>query len=198
MTTLITRRHDRLRDRPVQADVLVDGETIAAVVAPGDTALGGDLAATVDTVIDATGKYVIPGGVDVPYPHGAAVRRDQRLGHLRDRHDGGRMGRDDDDHRLRRPAHRGARPIAFIGPDSERGRAAALAAAAQNRMFNFMEMLYFNQGPENTGWLDEAMVEAAAASIPGLDVPRLVSARGSAAVKGQERRRSTRRRKPTR
>ena len=64
-----------------------------------------------------------------------------------------------------------ARPIAFIGPDSERGRAAALAAAAQNRMFNFMEILYFNQGPENTGWLDDAMVKAAAASIPGLDVP---------------------------
>src|SRR3954452_15250598 len=39
------------------ADVLVDGETIAAVTAPGvfDTA---------DTVIDAAGKYVIPGGID--------------------------------------------------------------------------------------------------------------------------------------
>ena len=28
-----------------QADVLVDGETIAAVLAPGDTSLGADLAA---------------------------------------------------------------------------------------------------------------------------------------------------------
>ncbi|WSJ20020.1 dihydropyrimidinase [Nocardia sp. NBC_01327] len=45
-------------------DVLVDGETIAAVVQPGTTALGSDLAAAADTVIDATGKYVIPGGVD--------------------------------------------------------------------------------------------------------------------------------------
>lgn len=45
-------------------DVLIDGETIAAVVQPGSTALGSDLAATADTVIDATGKYVIPGGVD--------------------------------------------------------------------------------------------------------------------------------------
>ncbi|MET9487202.1 dihydropyrimidinase [Nocardia sp. NPDC006630] len=45
-------------------DVLVDGETIAAVVQPGSTALGSDLAAAADTVIDATGKYVIPGGVD--------------------------------------------------------------------------------------------------------------------------------------
>ncbi|MFG6504112.1 dihydropyrimidinase [Microbacterium sp. P05] len=46
------------------ADVLVDGETIAAVLAPGSTLLGFDVAANVDTVIDATGKYVIPGGID--------------------------------------------------------------------------------------------------------------------------------------
>ncbi|MDH5520841.1 MAG: amidohydrolase family protein, partial [Acidimicrobiia bacterium] len=45
-------------------DVLVDGETIAALYVPGS-----DLAATAeggaDRVIDAGGKYVIPGGVDV-------------------------------------------------------------------------------------------------------------------------------------
>ena len=45
-------------------DVLIDGETIVALVEPGATALGSDLSATADTVIDATGKYVIPGGVD--------------------------------------------------------------------------------------------------------------------------------------
>jgi dihydropyrimidinase len=46
------------------ADVLVDGERIVAVLAPGSTLLGHDLAGSVDTVIDATGKYVIPGGID--------------------------------------------------------------------------------------------------------------------------------------
>jgi len=46
------------------ADVLIDGETIAAVLAPGSTVLGVDLAGSVDRVIDATGKYVIPGGID--------------------------------------------------------------------------------------------------------------------------------------
>ena len=46
------------------ADVLVDGETIAAVLDPGSTLLGCDLERDVDTVIDATGKYVIPGGID--------------------------------------------------------------------------------------------------------------------------------------
>jgi protein-disulfide isomerase len=80
-----------------------------------------------------------------------------------------------------------ARPIAFIGPDSERGRAGALAAAEQNRLFNYMQLLYLNQGTENTGWLDDAMATAAAASIPGLDVHAWSSARGSTAVTDQEK-----------
>ncbi len=42
----------------VAADVLVDGEAIAAVAAPGTLSV-------VDEVIDATGKYVLPGGIDV-------------------------------------------------------------------------------------------------------------------------------------
>jgi dihydropyrimidinase len=47
-----------------EADVLIDGETIVAVLAPGSVLLGTDLSAGVDRVIDATGKYVVPGGVD--------------------------------------------------------------------------------------------------------------------------------------
>ncbi|MGB7362446.1 MAG: dihydropyrimidinase [Rhodococcus sp. (in: high G+C Gram-positive bacteria)] len=45
-------------------DVLIDGETIVAVLQPGSVLLGADLASSSDVVIDATGKYVIPGGVD--------------------------------------------------------------------------------------------------------------------------------------
>ena len=43
-------------------DVLVDGEIIVALYAPGQVEAQG---VTTDTLIDATGKYVIPGGVDV-------------------------------------------------------------------------------------------------------------------------------------
>ena len=46
------------------ADVLVDGSTIAAVLAPGSSLLGVDLEAAVDEVVDASGRYVIPGGID--------------------------------------------------------------------------------------------------------------------------------------
>ena len=49
---------------PRTADVLVDGETIAAVLTPGSSLLGVDLEGSVDSVVDATGKYVIPGGID--------------------------------------------------------------------------------------------------------------------------------------
>jgi len=48
----------------VDADVLIDGEKIVAVVNPGSTVFGSDLAASADVVVDATGKYVIPGGID--------------------------------------------------------------------------------------------------------------------------------------
>ncbi|MFE7421190.1 dihydropyrimidinase [Rhodococcus sp. NPDC057529] len=47
-----------------RADVLVDGETIAAILAPDSLLIGKDGAPAVDGVIDATGKYVIPGGID--------------------------------------------------------------------------------------------------------------------------------------
>jgi dihydropyrimidinase len=46
------------------ADVLIDGDTIAAVLQPGSNLLGFDIEGNVDTVIDAAGKYVIPGGID--------------------------------------------------------------------------------------------------------------------------------------
>ncbi len=46
------------------ADVLVDGERIVATAAP-DTGLSEGWAGQADTVIDAAGKYVLPGGIDV-------------------------------------------------------------------------------------------------------------------------------------
>jgi len=44
------------------ADVLLEGETIAAL---GERGYFASIASTCDRVIDATGKYVMPGGVDV-------------------------------------------------------------------------------------------------------------------------------------
>ncbi|MDQ6715182.1 MAG: dihydropyrimidinase, partial [Actinomycetota bacterium] len=58
MTTLITGGTVVSSTGRVAADVLIDGETVVALVTPGSSALGADLAASADTVIDATGKYV--------------------------------------------------------------------------------------------------------------------------------------------
>jgi dihydropyrimidinase len=45
-------------------DVLVDGERIAALLEPG-SAMAESIARSAEQVIDARGKYVVPGGVDV-------------------------------------------------------------------------------------------------------------------------------------
>ncbi len=75
-----------------------------------------------------------------------------------------------------------ARPIAILGPDSLDARYAAIAAANQNRMFNFMQVTYANQGVENTGWLNQAFIQSAAASVPGMAVTRLLDEQKSNAV----------------
>jgi protein-disulfide isomerase len=78
-----------------------------------------------------------------------------------------------------------ARPVTVIGPDSERGRRGMIAAEEQNRAFDFAQILYFNQGPENGGWLDDSMVASAATSIPGVRVKALVDSLNSSAVVDQ-------------
>lgn len=63
-TTLITGGTVVNATGTADADILIEGERIVAVLARGSTLLGQDLAASVDTVIDAVGRYVIPGGID--------------------------------------------------------------------------------------------------------------------------------------
>jgi protein-disulfide isomerase len=74
------------------------------------------------------------------------------------------------------------RAIAFIGPDSQVGRAAVIAAGRQNKLFDFAQLLYLNQGTENTGWLNDDLITATAASIPGFNVPQLLDQRTAAAT----------------
>jgi protein-disulfide isomerase len=78
-----------------------------------------------------------------------------------------------------------ARPIAFIGPDSVRGRLAALAAGQQNRFFEFAQLLYYNQQTENSGWLNDFVIRSAYASFPGFDAAAANSARAQAAVSAE-------------
>ena len=77
------------------------------------------------------------------------------------------------------------RPVAIRGADSVRGQSAAIAAGLQNKMFNFMQLLYDNQGVENSGWLNDSIVKSAAVSIPGLDVGQFVKDVNSSVVDDQ-------------
>jgi dihydropyrimidinase len=80
MTILIKNGTVVTAQGSTQADVLIDGEHIAAVLAPGDSSLGANLEANADRVIDATGKYVVPGGIDghthMEMPFGGTVAAD--------------------------------------------------------------------------------------------------------------------------
>jgi protein-disulfide isomerase len=65
------------------------------------------------------------------------------------------------------------RLLAFLGPDSERGRQVAHAAALQNRMWEFTDIFFRNQGPENSGYATNAFLEQLARRTPGLDTDQL-------------------------
>jgi protein-disulfide isomerase len=62
------------------------------------------------------------------------------------------------------------RNLSFIGPDSVRAGRVAAAAAQQNKLWNFVDLEYLNQGEENTGYVTQPYLHRLLASIPGLDV----------------------------
>jgi protein-disulfide isomerase len=77
------------------------------------------------------------------------------------------------------------RSLAFIGPDSVRGARVAEAAGEQDKLWNFVDLAYFNQGKENSGWATDAVLRRLAGAVPGLDANRAFAARNSAAVTGR-------------
>jgi len=54
------------------------------------------------------------------------------------------------------------RNFAFLGPQSAPAGAAALAAGAQGRGWEYLELFYRNQGVENSGYADDAFLTAVA------------------------------------
>jgi protein-disulfide isomerase len=73
-------------------------------------------------------------------------------------------------------------PLAFIGEDSERGAIAVEAAAAQDKAWEMTEILFANQGDENSGWLSDDLIFSVA-EAGGLDVEQFrVDFEGDAAA----------------
>jgi protein-disulfide isomerase len=71
------------------------------------------------------------------------------------------------------------RLLAFIGPDSERARQVANAAGLQDKLWNYTELFFANQGPENSGYATDAFLQRLARQTAGLDVEQLSSDYGS-------------------
>jgi protein-disulfide isomerase len=65
---------------------------------------------------------------------------------------------------------------AFLGRDSVRAAGAAAYAAGENRLYQFADLFYRNQGLENSDYVDDAFVRGLAEQVPGLDPQRAVAA----------------------
>lgn len=77
------------------------------------------------------------------------------------------------------------RNLTFLGPDSVRAGQAAAAAGRQNRMWNFAEVFYYEQGQENTGYATDEFLRGIGSQVPGLDVAKMMADRGSAGVQAE-------------
>ncbi|MGZ4353935.1 MAG: DsbA family protein [Gaiellaceae bacterium] len=73
----------------------------------------------------------------------------------------------------------------FLGPDSETALRTALSAAAQKRFWNVLELLFANQGIENTGWVTDSLLRSIGDAVPGLDTKKMLDGQHSTAVERQ-------------
>lgn len=73
------------------------------------------------------------------------------------------------------------RNLAFLGKDSLAAARMAAAAARQNRMWQFVDLVYRNMGEENGGWVNDAYLRRIAVAA-GLDAPRAFADRNGPAV----------------
>ena len=64
----------------------------------------------------------------------------------------------------------------FLGRDSVRAAGAAAAAADQNLMYQFSDLFFRNQGPENSGYADDDFIRGVASQVEGLDAEAVVAA----------------------
>jgi protein-disulfide isomerase len=76
------------------------------------------------------------------------------------------------------------RGLAFLGPDSEKALRIAVAAGLQNKLWEVVGLFYENQGPENSGWVTDALIDQILSEVPGLDASKVkVDAKSPAVTK---------------
>jgi protein-disulfide isomerase len=77
------------------------------------------------------------------------------------------------------------RNLDSIGSDSVRAARMAGAVGEQNHLWEFIDLMYKNQGAENTSYVTDRYLQALAAAIPGVGVGRALRERSSNAVEAQ-------------
>jgi protein-disulfide isomerase len=73
----------------------------------------------------------------------------------------------------------------FNPGDSARAARFALAAAMQNKMWQFFDLFYRNQQDETTRYVSDAYLRKLGAAIPGLNVAKAMRDRNSASITNQ-------------
>ncbi|MEX2105932.1 MAG: thioredoxin domain-containing protein [Solirubrobacterales bacterium] len=77
------------------------------------------------------------------------------------------------------------RNFTIIGPQSVPAGAAALAAGAQKRGWNFLDIFYRNQGKENAGYADDEFLTAVAEAAGVTDIPKWNKERAGTKITGE-------------
>lgn len=72
--------------------------------------------------------------------------------------------------------------LSFIGPGSVAAGRVAAAAAQQDKLWNFVDLVYQNQGEENSGYITPAYLRGLLSAVPGLGVAHALEVSRSAAA----------------
>ncbi len=74
------------------------------------------------------------------------------------------------------------RNVSFIGTDSARAAQMAAAAGMQDKLWEFVDIFYNNQGEENSGYVTDDFLRKVGDGIKGLDVDKAMNDRGVSSI----------------
>jgi protein-disulfide isomerase len=72
--------------------------------------------------------------------------------------------------------------LSFIGPGSVAAGRVAAAASQQNKLWNFVDLLYLNQGEENSGYVTPTYLRHLLEAVPALHVRQALDSSRSPAA----------------
>src|SRR4051794_1204861 len=116
----------------------------------------------------ANAPVVVEEYADLQCPFCAAFAKEQLPGFVKDNVRTGKV-------RMR------LRLLTFIGPESTKAAQVAVGARSQNRLWNFAEAFYTDQGPENSGYVTDGFLRDVAKKA-GVDADQALAARSQPAT----------------